>query len=81
MKKLKEASDPKSCWNRADEEEIVFVLLARDPAAPAAILAWINERVRIGKNYAGDAQILEATRAALDMHCYSEQRKEKGKTK
>jgi hypothetical protein len=79
MKKLKEANDPKSCWNRADDEEIVFVLLARDPAAPQAILAWINERIRIGKNYPGDAQIIEATKAALNMHCYSEQRKEKTK--
>jgi hypothetical protein len=79
MIKRKEATDPKSCWNRADDDEIVFVLLARDPAAPATILAWINERIRLGKNHAGDAQVIEATKAALDMYCYSEQRK--GKTK
>jgi hypothetical protein len=76
MKKLKEASDPKSCWNRAEDEELVFVLLARDPAAPQAILAWINERIRLGKNTQGDAQVIEATKCALNMHCYSELRKE-----
>jgi hypothetical protein len=76
MIKRKEDSDPKSCWNRADEEEIVFVLLARDPAAPQAILAWIKERIRLGKNKAGDAQLNEASKCMLDMYGYRLKREE-----
>jgi hypothetical protein len=39
---------------------MLFVLLSRDAAAPVAIRAWIAERVRLGKNVAGDAQLTEA---------------------
>lgn len=60
MTKLEELSNPNSCMSRAREDELTFVLLERDPAAPAAIRAWAGERVRIGKNLACDAQITEA---------------------
>lgn len=60
MLKRHELTDPKSCLNKASDEENLFVLLGRDPAAPAAIRAWIAERIRLGKNAPGDGQILEA---------------------
>lgn len=60
MLKRYELTDPKSCLNKASDEENLFVLLGRDPAAPAAIRAWIAERIRLGKNAPGDGQILEA---------------------
>lgn len=60
MIKRDELSDPRSCLNRAQDDEMVFVLLGRDAAAPAAISAWIAERIRLGKNRPNDAQILEA---------------------
>src|SRR6185312_15358213 len=60
MIKTLELSTPNSCWNKAQESEMVFVLLARDPAAPATINAWIRERIRRGKNHINDAQIVEA---------------------
>lgn len=60
MIKREELTDPKSCMSRAADGEMVFVLLARDAAAPVAILAWICERLRSGKNLPGDAQLLEA---------------------
>ena len=63
MVKLEELSNPKSCMSRAADHEMTFVLLARDAAAPAAIRAWVNERIRLGKNAADDEQILEA------LHC------------
>jgi len=66
LKKL-EASQPDSCWNKAQDDEIVFVLLARDPAATAAIVAWCNERVRLGKNGPDDPKIEEALRCAAEM--------------
>ncbi len=60
MIKCQEEVEPHSCFNRANPDEMVFVLLARDPAAPVAIRAWIEERIRIGKNKREDGQIIEA---------------------
>lgn len=60
MLKSDELTDPNSCLNKARGNERIFVLLGRDPAAPAAIRAWIAERVRIGKNRPDDEQICEA---------------------
>jgi hypothetical protein len=64
MRKDLEATDPQSCWNKAREDELVFVLLGRDKTAPAVIDAWCAERIRIGKNTEGDAQITEARELA-----------------
>lgn len=64
MKKYEEIFSPASCLNRARDDEMLFVLLARDPAAPVAIRAWVNERVKVGKNKITDDQIAEALRCA-----------------
>ncbi len=64
MIKRDEIDDTESCFNKATDGERLFVLLARDPAAPVAIRAWILERIRLGKNTLNDAQILEATECA-----------------
>jgi hypothetical protein len=60
MRKREELSNPTSCLNRALENEWLFTLLGRDTAAPVAVRAWIEERIRLGKNKREDAQILEA---------------------
>lgn len=65
MLKRDELSNPNSCMSRAKEDEMTFVLLGRDHAAPLAIEAWIEERIRLGKNKREDAQIVEAE-AAID---------------
>lgn len=64
MLKRDELSDPNSCLNKAKDDETVFVLLGRDAAAPIAILAWVAERIRIGKNKPNDPQIVEARTTA-----------------
>ena len=64
MIKSKELTDPSSCLSKAKDDELLFVLLARDKAAPVAIRAWIAERLRLGKNQVDDAQILEAEQCA-----------------
>ena len=61
MIKFEEAAT--SCLNRAGDQEMIFVLLGRDAAAPTAIRRWAEERIRLGKNAATDEQILEA------LHC------------
>lgn len=60
MIKCEELTNANSCMNKARDDEMTFVLLGRDPAAPAAIRMWISERIRIGKNQANDPQIVEA---------------------
>ncbi len=67
MIKQQELSDLKSCLNRAVMDEMLFVLLGRDPAAPIAIRAWIEERLRIGKNKPGDQQIIDAELCAISI--------------
>lgn len=67
MIKEHEVGTPSSCLNRAQRGEMLFVLLARDPASPVAIRAWIGERLRLGKNQPGDRQIIEAEAVVLEM--------------
>ena len=63
MMKRCELSETGSCFNKAHDDEIIFVLLARDAASPATIRAWCAERARFGKNTWDDPQIKEA------LHC------------
>lgn len=67
MIKRDEEKRADSCFNRALPDEWMFVLLGRDAAAPAAIRAWCVERVNLGRNHPGDAQILEALSVANNM--------------
>lgn len=76
MRKLEELTNPDSCLNRARYSEMLFVLLGRDPAAPAAIRAWIEERIRLGKNRPDDAQILGAEQCILTLRIEQNQPKE-----
>lgn len=64
MRKNQELTNPQSCLSRARGDEMTFVLLGRDAAAPAAIRAWVEERVRLGKNSRTDSQILDALKTA-----------------
>jgi len=67
MIKRDEIEHPESCFNKASDQERLFVLLARDPAAPVAVRAWIDERIRLGKNKPDDDQIREARECASRM--------------
>ena len=53
--------------SRAKPDEMTFVLLARDVAAPETIRFWCSERIRLDKNAPDDIQILEALRCADEM--------------
>jgi len=67
MRRNDELARIDSCINRAKSDEMLFVLLSRDPAAPVAIRAWIGERLRLGKNSRDDMQIIEADYCARTM--------------
>jgi hypothetical protein len=67
MRKKDELTKEHTCMQHAHPEEMVFVLLSRDVAAPAAIRAWVAERLRLGKNVETDGQIVEALACAYTM--------------
>jgi hypothetical protein len=67
MRKRDELPGPHSCMAHAHPDEMVFVLLSRDVAAPATIRAWAAERIRLGRNTASDLQIVEALACADTM--------------
>jgi hypothetical protein len=68
--KTSEIENPASCLNKAKPFEMLFVLLGRDAAAPVAIRAWIDERIRLGKNSFDDDQIVEAEQCAVWMESF-----------
>ena len=74
MRKKDEQHLTNTCLNSAHPEEMVFVLLGRDPAAPVAIRAWVAERVGLGKNALADAQIAEALACAATMEAEGRRR-------
>jgi hypothetical protein len=53
-------ADPKSCLNKAREDEWLFVLLGRDESAVVAVRVWIEDRILRGKNRPDDPKIQEA---------------------
>jgi hypothetical protein len=62
MIKSRELSEPTSCINKSQDDEMVFVLCARDPLAADLVRIWANQReVRGGK----PEKVAEA-RAAAD---------------
>lgn len=67
MIKSAEVLDTNSCLSRAKSDEMLFVLLARDEAAPFAIREWCRERCRLQKNRWDDPQIKEALDCAEEM--------------
>lgn len=60
MKKINEMQKDDSCFNKANDDEFMFILLGRDKAAPYAIRCWASERIRLGNNKAEDEQIVNA---------------------
>ena len=60
MRKNDERLKRESCFNKALPNEWLFVLLARDPAAPVAVRMWCEVRVAMGLNEPDDPQIVEA---------------------
>jgi hypothetical protein len=67
MRKKEEERISTSCLNKAKPDEMIFVLLGRDQAAPFAIRIWATERIRLGKNKRTDRQIVEALHVAQTM--------------
>ncbi len=64
MKKNLELSDhPKSWMNKALDDELIFVLLARDYSAPSVIMEW----VRLNYTTQPIEKLIDAIEMARDM--------------
>ena len=68
MRKRDELTDPRSCLNRARDDEWVFSLLGRDADAPETIRFWAARRVLRGKADRDSPEIVDAlaTAAAIE---------------
>jgi hypothetical protein len=65
MIKSEEIVNPNSCLNKAGDDEMVFVVRAKDPAFRATIMFWVLERVRMGVNHPADKKLLDALKCAM----------------
>ena len=64
---------PFDCYENAEPDEPMFILLARDPSAPGTLEHWAHNRVERGKNDPDDPQILEALECAENMRTWRRQ--------
>lgn len=55
------------CMAKARDDEMTFVLLARDEDAPGTIRDWVARRIRNKRNSPCDPKILEAIECANTM--------------
>ena len=70
MRKAQELNDPTSCINQSRDDEMVFVLCARDPHAPGAVQHWATAYEAAG----GRAEkVWEARAAAAAMVVWREE--------
>jgi hypothetical protein len=60
MTKQELIDNQNSCWNKAEPDEPLFVLMARDIASEDAILEWIQKRIDYKKNVKGDSKLTDA---------------------
>lgn len=81
MIKKHEIAAKGSCLNRAEDDEMIFVLLGRDKAAPFAIQEWARQRILLGKNKTDDTQIKEAYECAEIMRDQQREKQDKERIK
>jgi hypothetical protein len=67
VRKQFELTDPESCLNRSQNNEMIFILRGHDVAAPGVIRGWVMLRIAMGKNKLEDKQIQEALSCAAIM--------------
>lgn len=67
MLRREELLDPNSCLSKAQDDEMVFVILGRDPVAAPTIDYWVKARIAMGLNAENDPQMLAATTCADTM--------------
>ena len=73
MTKKDELTSSKSCFNKSQSNEMLFVLRAHDSIAPKVIEYWAELRISSGKNDPDDPQIVDALQCAAIMRIQQEE--------
>lgn len=75
MANTKTHPGPFACFEAALPDEPMFILLARDPAAPATLQFWAQERIKHGKTHEEDDQrkIAAALDESIEMETWRDQ--------
>lgn len=71
MLKAQELANPNGCLNRSQDDEPVFVLVARDRLAPELVDAWADRAEAHGVT---PAKVAEARELAVQMRVWQTQR-------
>lgn len=66
MLKSEEKRIKDSCWNKTPDDQLVFVLVERDPLFIEMINYWMKRRIECEINNAFDEKILNATELMID---------------
>ncbi len=66
-RKKHEINNSQSCFRKASDDEMIFVIRSKDKAAKATVEFWIAERIRLGLNSADDPKLQEARDCAQIM--------------
>lgn len=61
------------CYEKAEPDEPMFILLARDPVAPVLVRLWCQLRQLFGKDV--DAKFVDAIQCASDMETWLRRRR------
>lgn len=64
MTKRENIDNPNSCWNKARDDEQVFILLERDEAMAATLRSWADNRIRLEIDKSTSPKITAARRLA-----------------
>ena len=67
MTKQDEMRNRESCWNKAKDNEVIFVLRGQDYSSPKAIMFWIMENLTTTP----EAKLRDAFNAAMAMKAQS----------
>jgi hypothetical protein len=65
------------CYEKAEPDEPMFVLLARDPLAPALVEAWASEHLRRQPAASGFSKYQEVMQCAADMRAWQNSKEKK----
>lgn len=78
MTRSEEINEHHSCLNKAEDDEPLFILRAKDLTAPTIISFWVEERIKRGLNERNDPRILEAVSQITNMISWIEKKAERG---
>lgn len=70
MRKFEEFNFPTSTFNKANKNEMLFILRAQDITSPKTIVAWIAENI----DTAPDEKLIEALECALEMRRHNDRK-------